>query len=107
MSIAGDNLKKARKAAGLTQSAAGKLLGRKQSAVGAWEEGRALPSILIIPQIMRIYHITDWIGLLQDENFDPMNQSAGSFQCISLIEEKYKKLKPKLKKVVDEILNIS
>lgn len=105
MSIMSSNLRKARKAIdGLTQDKAAKLLGVGRPRVGAWEEGRSTPPLSKFPKIVQLYNITDWVGFILDENFDPKKQTATSSAKISFLEEQYKKLPKKLRTVVDELL---
>lgn len=105
MSILSENLKKARKAIdGLSQDKAAKLLCVKRSTLGAWEEGRSTPPLAKFPLITRLYNIADWSGFIQSEQFDPKKQTGGSPASISFLEEQYKKLPKKLKKVADELL---
>lgn len=105
MSIMSENLKKARKAiSGLSQDQAAELLGVKRPTLGAWEEGRCRPPLAKFPKIIEVYGITDLSGFVLNENFDPKKQSTARSTSASIIEERYKKLPKKLKKVVDELL---
>lgn len=51
-------LKAARVNANLTQKEAGKLLGVTKDTVFNWENGRSYPSVKLIPNIERVYHIS-------------------------------------------------
>jgi DNA-binding XRE family transcriptional regulator len=105
MSILSENLKKARKAIdGLSQDKAAKFLSVKRSTLGAWEEGRSTPPLAKFPKITQLYSITDWSGFILSDQFDPKKQIAGAPTSISFLEEQYKKLPKKLKKVADELL---
>jgi transcriptional regulator with XRE-family HTH domain len=105
MSILSENLKKARKAIdGLSQDKAAKFLAVKRSTLGAWEEGRSTPPLAKFPKITQLYNITDWSGFILSEKFDPQKQPVNSMASISFMEEQYKKLPKKLKKVADELL---
>lgn len=105
MSILSENLKKARKAIdGLSQDKAAKLLSVKRSTLGAWEEGRSMPPLAKFPRITQIYNIADWSGFIQSEKFDPKKQAGDLPASISFMEEQYKKLPKKLKRVADELL---
>lgn len=104
MSIISDNLRKARKAIdGLSQDKAAKLLGVKRTTLGSWEEGRCMPPLSLFPKIIQLYSVTDWIGFVTSEHFDPKKQREKI--PISMIEERYRKLPKKLQKVADELLN--
>lgn len=105
MTILSDNLKKARKAiSGLSQDKAAKILAVKRSRLGAWEEGRSTPPLSVFPKIVQLYNITDWSGFILNDKFDPKKQATGERAAVSFIEEQYKKLPRKLKKVADELL---
>jgi transcriptional regulator with XRE-family HTH domain len=101
MSILSNNLKKARLAAGLTQSKASTALGVTHSLLGAWEEGRSKPSLLHFPKIIEIYGIIDWRRFILDEHFDPNHQPTAS-PAISRTDPRYAQLLHELKKLVKD-----
>jgi hypothetical protein len=47
------------------------------------------------------------VGFITSKSFDPKKQADKGTQTISLIEERYKKLNPFLRKLTDEILSQS
>lgn len=104
MSIIGDNLRKARKAIpDLSQDKAAKLLNVKRQRLGAWEDGRSVPPLILFPKIIQLYSVTDWISFITSAKFDPKKQCEKI--PISIIEERYRKLPKKLQRVADELLN--
>lgn len=108
MSILSDNLRKARKAIpDLSQDRAAKMLKIKRQRLGAWEEGRSAPPLSKLPEIIELYQITDWVGFILSEKFDPRKQDATKFRTISAIEERYKKLPKKLRDVADVLLSLA
>ena len=106
MSILSENLKKARKAIpGLNQDNAAKLIGIKRTRLCAWEDGRSSPPINKFPKIVEAYNITDWIGFISNEAFDPKKQSPSTLARVSIIEKKYEALPKNLKNVAKALLN--
>jgi len=103
--IVAENLRKARKASGLTQDKAAGLLKIRRSALGSYEEGRAMPPIVLFPMIADLYGIVDWKRFLRDENFNPSSQGAVP-PPPSVVDIAYKALPKKLKKMADTILNL-
>jgi transcriptional regulator with XRE-family HTH domain len=53
MSTSGDLLREARRRAGLTQVQLGSLVGRPQSAIARWENGRVEPSLETLRELIR------------------------------------------------------
>ena len=53
--IVAENLKELRKSKGLTQDSFSKAMGIKRSIYGAYEEGRATPSLFLAEKITRFY----------------------------------------------------
>lgn len=103
--IVAENLKKARKAAGLTQDKASALLKIRRSSLGSYEEGRAMPPIVLFPMIADVYGIVDWKRFIRDENFNPNSQGAVP-PPPSIIDIAYKGLPKKLKRMADTLLNL-
>jgi len=106
MSILSDNLKKARHHLAFTQQKAAREIGVKRPLLGAWEEGRAKPSILLLPIICQVYCIVDWRGFLTKEQWDParQNPSASSLPEFSSIEKRYRKLRGVPRQLADILL---
>jgi transcriptional regulator with XRE-family HTH domain len=103
--IVAENLKKARKAAGLTQDKASALLKIRRSVLGSYEEGRAMPPIVLFPMIADLYGIVDWKRFIRDENFNPNRQGTVP-PPPSIIDIAYKALPKKLKEMADTLLNL-
>lgn len=68
-SVFARNLVKVRHKWNLTQEAAADQIGLKRSSLGAYEEGRAEPSIPNLTKIIEAYSISDVKGFLSDPNF--------------------------------------
>jgi transcriptional regulator with XRE-family HTH domain len=100
-----ENLRKARKAAGLTQDKASGLLKIRRSVLGSYEEGRAMPPIVLFPMIADLYGIVDWKRFIRDENFNPRSQGNVP-PPPSIVDIAYKALPKKLKKMADILLNL-
>lgn len=103
--LVGQNLKKARKASGLTQEKAAPLIGVRRSVLGSYEEGRAMPPLTLFPKIADLYGIVDWKRFLRDENFNPNSQGAVP-PPPSIVDIAYRALSKKLKKAADSLLNL-
>jgi len=71
MSILSENLKKARRAVNLSQVSAAVVLKIKRSTLASYEEGRATPAPSLIPAIVVLYRIVDWMGFLLENDWDP------------------------------------
>lgn len=105
MSIISDNLKKVRKAKGWSQEAAATQLGIKRSNLASYEEGRALPSITLLPALVLIYGILDWQRFIEDPAFELSNQVAPA-PPLSLIERRFNSLDKKQKNLARNLLNL-
>jgi len=76
----GENLKKERELAGLTQSKMARLLGIKQQQLSRWECDKVEPTLYYITRIVRLLNIPfeDLIdGLEMQERFDLYNDRQG------------------------------
>lgn len=79
MSTLSENIKKVRHFLGWTQEKAAKEIGVKRSLYAAWEEARAKPPVTLLPTIVAVFGIIDWVGFLTKEHFDPVHQDQHSF----------------------------
>ena len=105
MSVISDNLKKARKALGWSQEQAAAQLGIKRSNLASYEEGRAFPSITLLPALVVAYGILDWQRFIEDPAFDLHNQVAPA-PPISLVEHRFNLLDKKQKNLAKQLLNL-
>ena len=77
----GEELKKCRSAAGLSQRALAELLNVSQQAVGSWETNRTSPSPETIADIANVLGIsTDYLLEVDSENKKAPPQSDGAFE---------------------------
>lgn len=105
MSIISDNLKKVRKTLGWSQEQAAAQLGIKRSNLASYEEGRAFPSITLLPALVVAYGILDWQRFISDPTFDLHNQIAQP-PPISLIEYRFNALDEKQKNLAKQLLSL-
>lgn len=105
MSIISDNLKKVRKAKGWSQDVAAAQLGIKRSNLASYEEGRALPSITLLPTLVLVYGILDWQRFINDPTFELHNQVAPA-PPPSLIEQRFNELDEKQRILAKNLLNL-
>lgn len=105
MNYISENLKKARKSLGWSQEQTAKALGIKRATLASYEEGRATPSIKLLPRLTQVFVIRDWQAFLADPDFDINNQKVPG-PSPSLMEERYAALDQKHKNLVDQLLNL-
>jgi len=103
--IVASNLKKVRTALGWSQEKAAQQMGIRRSTLASYEEGRALPAIILFPKIVHVYGISDWKGFIQNPDFEFTNQKSVP-ETVSLIEEKYNSLTAKEKILAKTLLNL-
>lgn len=107
--IFGNNLKKLRHQAGWTQEKAAIEIGVGRPAYGAWEEGRSFPRREDLVKVARTFRITDLIGLIENEHFDPNNQLkavTGKDKAVDDLMKKYRNADIRVRLAVNILLGI-
>ena len=99
MNILSDNLKKARHHAGLTQEKAAAAILVKRSMIGAWEEGRCRPTLIVFPRVVLVYDILDWKGFITDPNWMPGKElpTDPRDKKLASLQRRYDELRDRLK----------
>lgn len=104
LTILSVNLRKARTHKGWTQEKIAHIIGIPRTNYESYEAGRATPAPSSLVKIARALDVTDLYSLVIDENFDPT--ASAPLHLRTLIDEKYSKLLPKEKKIVDILLDL-
>lgn len=92
--LLGLKIKENRKRVGLNQLELGKMIGKTNGAIKAYENGRAEPSLNTLEKLAAIFNITLFDLLDVDNNY----QDNRTF-------ERYKALNPMLKYVIESLIN--
>lgn len=101
------NLVKMRRSLGWTQQKAADLIGIKCKTYQSYEEGRAVPSVLLLPTVATVMKITDIIAFVENPDFDPADQEAQySVAFESGLQKLYDGAGPRIQKMVDLALGI-
>lgn len=101
------NLIKAREALKWNQHKAADMLGVTRQAYASYEEGRAIPTIAMLPIIAYTLKITNVISFLENENFNYRNQDGGfEIEISTPLQEKYQAATPTARRIVDLTLGI-
>jgi transcriptional regulator with XRE-family HTH domain len=110
--IFAQNLKNLRAAIpGLTQQRAAQMIGVTRGAYGAWEEGRAFPSVEKLVQLASVFAIADLLSFISDESFD-FGRQAGKpepkpkLHQLTAVQRAYEKAHIKDKLCVNILLNL-
>lgn len=108
--IFGKNLKKMRERNGWTQAKAAAEIGVGRPAYGAWEEGRSFPSQIDLVRVAKTYRITDLVGFIENEHFDPKNQGAIFSLSNKLAEDllrRYKSADERIRMAIDLLIGMA
>lgn len=101
------NLTKARKAHSWNQNKAADMLGIPRKTYGAYEEGRAHPSLKILPTIVSVFGITNLLAFIEDVNFSYYDQDKEfTVEYQSPLEKIYANAPERDRKIVDMALGI-
>lgn len=101
------NLQRARTHHEFTQQQAANVIGIHRSSLGAYEEGRAEPSIEILGKICKAYGIQDVAAFLWNEEFLIANGSSKNILPPSILEARYRTLRGREKEAVNILLGMT